>query len=147
VSLSKPITYITKEYKFPKPTSFIKAFIGEEDALSNKKLDKGIYNIKAPNFKQDIGYIAIENNISNIDILFTKLFNIAKAFKLRNYILIIYNSNVKSDKPINIYIARGNKDITSKLEFIYNNRDIKTLYYKTLKAEGYRVKILKKRST
>jgi len=100
VSLSKPITFITKEYKFPKPTSFIKAFIGEEDALSNKKLDKGIYNIKAPNFKQDIGYI-----------------------------------------------ARGNKDITSKLEFIYNNRDIKTLYYKTLKAEGYRVKISKKRLT
>ena len=137
MSLSKPITSITKEYKFPKPTSFIKAFIGEEYALSNKKLDKGIYNIKALNFKQDMGYIAIENNINNI----------AKTFKLRNYILIIYNSNIKSDKPVNIYIARGNKDITSKLEFIYNNKDIKTLYYKTLKAEGYRIKFSKTRST
>ena len=88
----------------------------------------------------------MENNASNIDTLFTKLFNIPKAFKLRNYILIIYNSNIKSDKPINIYVARGNKDITSKLEFIYNNRDIKTLYYKTLKAEGYRIKISKTRS-
>ena len=63
MSLSKPITSISKEYRFPKPTSFIKAFIGEEYTLSNKKLDKGIYNIKLLNFKQDIGYIAIENKL------------------------------------------------------------------------------------
>jgi len=143
VSLSKPITSISKEYRFPKPTSFIKAFIGEEYTLSNKKLDKSIYNIKAPNFKQDIGYIGTYNSPSEVDNLFTRLFNIAQAFRLRNYIIILYNSK-EGNIPNTIYIARGNKDIISKLELIYNNRDIKTLYYKTLIAEGYRIKLSKK---
>jgi len=143
VSLSKPTSYTLKDYKFPKPTSFIKATIGEEHALSNKKLDKSIYNIKAPNFKQDIGYIGIYNSPSEVDNLFIRLFNIAQAFKLRNYIIILYNSK-ESNIPNTIYIARGNKDIISKLELIYNNRDIKTLYYKTLIAEGYRIKLSKK---
>src|SRR5579871_6039919 len=53
-------------YNFPKPTAFLSYYISPRYAISVTKYAKGLYNIKAPNFRQDIGYLYFIKDYSDI---------------------------------------------------------------------------------
>jgi hypothetical protein len=51
--------------KFPEANSFLETFIDSKLAISTYKVGPYYYNIKAPNFKQDLGYLGFIKSTSN----------------------------------------------------------------------------------
>jgi hypothetical protein len=119
---------------FTKPTKFIKKYLDKNNLfISNKRVGIEVYNIKTPNFKQDIGYIGYFKDNNKVTSLLTYLNNIAIKKRLRNYILIL--SNIKDN--INYYYIGYKGDLEDGISF-YNKKDIRSILLVLLKKEGFK---------
>ena len=137
------------DYKFPKPTRFLESYIGSNLAISQTKISRSIYNIKAPNFRQDMGYIIFfnsEHELKNRQ-LFYLITSLITSKKLRNYICYFVQTDVflthYRSQPAIYY----SKEISSTTSLLvpptryprFSEDKIKEDYLSILLAEGYKL--------
>ena len=140
--------------KFPEVTRFLEYYIGLDLASTTYRLDINTYNLKAPNFRQDIGYIKICERSTNLDIKREEVSALVKANQLSNSfnIFIVVGARGLEDllDPLELYISyslgssfRNLIKIYPKNEYTSRSKveiaDIRAPYIKILIKEGYRV--------
>jgi len=129
-------------YNFPKPTAFLSNYIGSRYAISITKYAKSLYNIKAPNFRQDIGYISFINTYSDIKEKFDFLKALIQSKHLRNYIVFyiipekIESNNIKLKE---VYFSLGKEGHLANPILLKDLDKIPNLYLNILSKEGYRL--------
>jgi len=129
-------------YNFPKPTIFLSNYIGSRYAISVTKYAKGLYNIKAPNFRQDIGYLYFIKDYSDIKDKFDFLRALIRSKSLRNYIVFyiipeeIKNNDIKLKE---VYFSLGKEGSLGDPILLKNLDKIPKLYLNVLSREGYRL--------
>jgi hypothetical protein len=137
-------------YNFPKPTAFLSHYIGSRYAISITKHAKGLYNIKAPNFYQDIGYISFIKDYGDIKEKFDFLKALIRSKHLRNYIVFyIIPADKDNIKLKEVYFSLGKEGSLGNPILLKNLDKIPNLYLNILSKEGYRLErpFTAKRST
>ena len=119
---------------YSRSINFIYKYLDNKNLFTTtKKLGKEVYNIKTPNFKQDLGYIGYLKNTSNFFKLLDYLEKLANIYNLNNYILIIIDTstNIK-------YYYKGYKGIVDKEATFSTRKDIRKEFIDILTKEGFK---------
>ena len=154
----------TSYYKtlYPESNLFLETYIESILAISTYKVGANSYNIKAPNFKQDLGYIGFIKANSNTAIEGQRLIDLARYItlifiylyfieltlyfrsnKLKNTIILlaIYRDLDKislSSRPIKVLVSIGIKNSFIGFTKVFLGR-LKIVYSRILVKEGYNI--------
>lgn len=147
---------------YPESNLFLETYIESILAISTYKVGANSYNIKAPNFRQDLGYIGFIKATSNavkegerlidlaryitfifIFIYFIKLTLYFRSNKLKNTIILLaiyrdLDDISLSSRPIKVLVSIGiNKSFIGFTEVFLGR--LKVVYSRILVKEGYNI--------